>query len=217
MTKNIVEFKDVSFWYKDNPIFENANIEIESGKFIAILGPNGVGKSTFMKLLSGELSPKKGKINLNFQNKIGYIPQLGAAISNEFPITVKEIMCLEQALKLKKFKRIDSETLKNIENILKELNLEDKIDSVFSDLSGGQKQKVMIGKSLFSNPDLLVMDEPNIGLDEESEIKLFEILKNFQNKRNVTIIMVTHDLKAALEFADEIYTIKDRRIIKTNA
>lgn len=212
----VLELKDVTFGYTSSTIFEGASFDIEKGKFVALIGPNGVGKSTLIKIILGELKPNSGEVITNFDSVIGYVPQLGASISNNFPITVKEIVALNLIGKLHRFSAIDEDSTKKIKSTLKLVGLEGKINELFGNLSGGEKQKVMISKALIRNPELLVLDEPMIGLDESSRGILLDMLSHFTRFHGVTVLMITHDVEETKIYADEIYSIKDKRVVEIN-
>lgn len=212
----VLELKDVTFGYTSSMIFEGASFDIEKGKFVALIGPNGVGKSTLIKIILGELKPNSGEVITNFDSVIGYVPQLGASISNNFPITVKEIVALNLIGKLHRFSAIDEDSTKKIKSTLKLVGLEGKINELFGNLSGGEKQKVMISKALIRNPELLVLDEPMIGLDESSRGILLDMLSHFTRFHGVTVLMITHDVEETKIYADEIYSIKDKRVVEIN-
>lgn len=212
----VLELKDVTFGYTSSMIFKGASFDIEKGKFVALIGPNGVGKSTLIKIILGELKPNSGEVITNFDSVIGYVPQLGASISNNFPITVKEIVALNLIGKLHRFSAIDEDSTKKIKSTLKLVGLEGKINELFGNLSGGEKQKVMISKALIRNPELLVLDEPMIGLDESSRGILLDMLSHFTRFHGVTVLMITHDVEETKIYADEIYSIKDKRVVEIN-
>lgn len=212
----VLELKDVTFGYTSSMIFKGASFDIEKGKFVALIGPNGVGKSTLIKIILGELKPNSGEVITNFDSVIGYVPQLGASISNNFPITVKEIVALNLIGNLHRFSAIDEDSTKKIKSTLKLVGLEGKINELFGNLSGGEKQKVMISKALIRNPELLVLDEPMIGLDEFSRGNLLDMLSHFTRFHGVTVLMITHDVEETKIYADEIYSIKDKRVVEIN-
>lgn len=210
----VLELKDVTFGYTSSTIFEGASFTLEKGRFVALVGPNGVGKSTLVKLILGELRPTRGKVVGKFGSAVGYVPQLSASISNNFPITVKEIVALNLIGTINRFHSINENQNKKINATLKMVGMSDKQEELFGNLSGGEKQKVMISKALIRNPELLILDEPMIGLDESSRRNLLEMLGHFVSSHSVTILMITHDIEEVRNYLDEIYSIKDKKVVK---
>ena len=207
----IIEIKDISFGYGNNLIFDDVSFSVEEGEFVAIVGENGSGKTTMMKLIVGELEVQKGSIEFNFSDRIGYVPQLSAAISNNFPITVKEILSLNLNNRLNGF-RLDKASEEKITAILNIVGLKGKKDFLYGELSGGQKQKTMLGKALITNPKLLLLDEPLIGLDKESKTSFLRLLAHQCKDHGITILMITHELKEISEFVDKTIEIGERKV-----
>lgn len=175
----IIEVKNLTYSYnKNTPIFQNISFTISKGELVAIIGHNGSGKSTLVKLLLGLLETKSSSISV--KGKIAYIPQKFNT-DNNFPGKVKEILdleCCECSLR---------------EDILKSLGIENLQHLQFKSLSGGQQQRVMIALSLLSNPDILVLDEPAVGVDTKTQNDFYKLLKKLNKQLNITILFVTHD------------------------
>lgn len=208
----IIEVKDVSFGYDKNLILDRINFSVEEGEFVAIVGENGAGKSTLMKLIIGQLKPESGEILFNYQDRIGYVPQLSAAISNNFPITVEEIMSLSLKKSFKDLMSKDSIEEKKIDIILNIVGLEGKKNFLYGDLSGGQKQKIMLGKALITNPKLLLLDEPLIGLDQESKDGFLKMLHHQSREHGITIMMITHELDYLKEYLDKVLILEEGEV-----
>jgi len=206
----MISLKNVSFSFSNNEeILDNISFEMKDGEFIGILGPNGGGKSTFLKIILGLLKPQKGKIEIN-ERKISYVSQTTSLNDSSFPATVKEVVSLGLVdNKLRIFSsRLDKE---KINNILEEFDLLKLKNKLISELSGGQLQKVKIAKALISNPSLVVLDEPDAGIDEHGHELLVETINDL-NKRGVSILFVSHH-KDDLEHANKIYFIEDGKIL----
>lgn len=194
----IIDVKNLT--YKD--ILQDISFEILRGEYIAIIGPNGGGKSTLMKLLLGLINPNSGNIKLfgtkqsSFKQyyKIGYVPQRATLIDTSFPITVQEVINLGLAYKSSLFSRISKNDYSKIESIMEKIEITDLRNRRISELSGGQRQRVMIARALISNPEILILDEPNTGVDTHSQAKFYELLKKLNKEDNITILFVTHDL-----------------------
>ncbi|NOH16190.1 metal ABC transporter ATP-binding protein [Clostridium cochlearium] len=209
----MINIKNMCFSYinDNNYILKDINLNIVNGGYYSIIGENGSGKSTLVKLMLKLLNPSKGSISIN-TNKIGYVPQKSDHFNSKFPITVNEIFkCHCKTLGLKNYN--------SLESLLKELDISTLKESLIGNLSGGQQQKVFIAKALIGDPDLLILDEPSTGVDMISQKNIYTFLKNLNIKKQMTIISIEHNLKAAFEnsshiikvenFSARIYSIKD--------
>lgn len=199
MGLNMIEIKNLSFSYTNKPpyILYDLNLNINKGDYISVLGDNGSGKSTFIKLLLKLLMPTSGNI-IHDPIKIGYVPQRFENLNTQFPITVYEILdCYRKTLKIK-----------NKDCILKYLEfvkMSGFKDALIGTLSGGQCQKIFIARALMGNPDLLILDEPSSGVDNQSQNEIYGMIKNVNRNNNITVISVEHNLKAAIENSTLIY------------
>ena len=205
----MIEFKDVTFSFPDTEILEDVSFTLNDGEFIGILGPNGGGKTTFLRLILGLLKPQKGTIKVTDKN-ISYISQTTAMSDNNFPATVKEIVKLGLVRNKPTLFSIKKDNDK-VNAILKELNLYDIRNKLVSELSGGQFQRVKLAKSLINEPTLLILDEPDAGMDEESHDNLIHIINELHEKK-INILFVSHH-PHDLENADKIYFIEDGKML----
>ena len=205
----MIEFKDVTFSFPDTEILEDVSFTLNDGEFIGILGPNGGGKTTFLRLILGLLKPQKGTIKVTDKN-ISYISQTTAMSDNNFPATVKEIVKLGLVRNKPTLFSIKKDNDK-VNAILKELNLYDIRNKLVSELSGGQFQRVKLAKALINEPTLLILDEPDAGMDEESHDNLIHIINELHEKK-INILFVSHH-PHDLENADKIYFIEDGKML----
>lgn len=206
--KPVIQVDNLSFSYEDDPILEDINLSIEQGEFIGVIGPNGGGKTTFLKLVMGLLKPSKGIIEVfgsspkNSRTRIGYVPQV-MRCDRHFPISVLELVLggrLSRTPWWGRFHETDkAAALKAIERV----KLTDLKDRPFGTLSGGQAQRALIARALASEPELLLLDEPTASVDTAAEADIHEILKALSG--TITILMVTHDLKAILSQVKRVY------------
>lgn len=195
---NVIEVKNLNY----KKIITDISFTIKRGDYTAIIGPNGGGKSTLLRLILGILEPSSGEIRLfnkpknSFKDryKIGYVPQSAAKIDLNFPITVDEVVRLGLAYKSSIFKKESLADIEQIQKIMLNLGIYDLQNRLISELSGGQRQKVMIARALVSNPQILILDEPNTGIDSHSQRKFYDFLKELNQNENITILFVTHDL-----------------------
>ena len=192
MNKKIIEVCNLNF----ENVLTNISLEIFEGDFIAILGPNGGGKTTFIKLLLNILKQNSGKIEFheNLKNKIGYVPQSATTVDGVFPATVDEIIKTAFVNKKSFFKKISIEDKNYINFLMQNFGIMDLKSKLFVELSGGQKQRVLIVRALANKPKLLILDEPDIGLDNISQSKFIENLNIINKESKTTIIFVTHHL-----------------------
>lgn len=206
----LIRVENLSLGYGRRPIVENISFTIEPGDFVAIVGANGSGKSTLVKTLLGLLSPLAGKITLADGLKIGYLPQ-ETRIDANFPATVREIV-LSGTLGRLGFKPFYSQAERALAaTALKTLKLTRLADKSFSDLSGGQKQKVLLARALAASANLLILDEPSNNLDHDSRLDFYETLRNL-NKNSITILMITHDLDADDLIGNKVLSIRNHSV-----
>ena len=205
----MIELKNVSFSFPDAEVLEDVSFTLNDGEYIGILGPNGGGKSTFLRLILGLLKPQSGTVKVTDTN-ISYISQTTNMNDSSFPATVKEIVSL--GLVKNKPTLFDyAKNNKKVEAILKELNLYDLRNKLITELSGGQFQRVKIAKALVNDPTLLILDEPDAGMDEESHHQLIHIINHLHEKK-INILFVSHH-PHDLEEADKIFFIEEGKIL----
>lgn len=210
-----IEIQGVSFRYDERQILKDVNLSIWPNDSICVVGPNGGGKTTLIKLIIGLLSPDAGVIKVfgkrpvEAHQFIGYVPQF-AQYDKQFPISVQEVVCMGRMGKsiTGRYSKKDKE--KTLE-ALAEVGLADLVDRSFSALSGGQRQRVLIARALASGGKILILDEPTANIDRESEAHFFDLLRQL-NKR-MTIVMVTHDVGFASSFFTRIACVNREVII----
>jgi zinc transport system ATP-binding protein len=194
-----IEVKDLWFFYDKTSILENVTFDLEQGDFLGIIGPNGGGKTTLLKLLLGVLKPDRGRIRVlgeaphYARHRVGYVPQ-HTDININFPISVLEIALmgrLSRSLIGRRFSRKDR--LKT-EEVLKKVGMWGHRQVPIGKLSGGQRQRVFIARALATEPEILFLDEPTSSVDPEFETDLYEFLGELNRK--VTIVVITHDIGA---------------------
>ena len=211
--------KDVEFSYDGEKILENVSFEINSGEFVAVMGPNGSGKTTLLKLLLGLLKPKKGIVRIlnldpwenreKIQNYIGFMPQK-EHISSNFPILVRDVVMLGRAAK-KKFLKLSKEDETKAREALKAVGLEKYWLKRFNELSGGQQQRVLLARALAVEPKILLLDEPFNGVDIPSQDKIIEVMDKLA-KKGVTIVMVVHNINPLLHHVHKIVLL-NRKLV----
>ena len=192
MNEKIIEVCNLNF----ENVLTNISLEIFKGDFVAILGPNGGGKTTFVKLLLNILKQNAGEIKFyeDLKNKIGYIPQSATTVDTVFPATVDEIIKTAFSDKRFFFGKLSLEEKNYLDFLMQNFQIIDLKSKLFVELSGGQKQRVLIVRALANKPKLLILDEPDIGLDTISQTKFIENLNIINKENKTTIIFVTHHL-----------------------
>ncbi|MFI5333824.1 MAG: metal ABC transporter ATP-binding protein [Chlamydiales bacterium] len=210
MRKKILEIDNLSFGYEKTPILQGVDLAIHEGEFIVIFGPNGGGKTTFLKLLMGFLEPVSGTISLfgktprKARQKLSYVPQV-AQFDRQFPLSVLELVLMGRLNQTKWWGGFPREAKKEALDALEKVGLLEKAPAPFGTLSGGQAQRALIARALVSNPELLLLDEPTASVDPEAEKQIHALLLKL--KGSMTILMVTHDLQPLLEKADRLLCV----------
>ncbi len=208
--KKIIKFEKVSFCYQIKPILKDVNLTIDEGDFIGIIGPNGGGKTTLLKLLMGMLTPHTGHIKVfnkdpkEIRDKIGYVPQ-SYNIDKSFPITTLEVVLLGM-LTRSRFGFFSKKLKDEAKTLLDLLGLKNFIYKPFGKLSGGQIQRALIARALISDPQILILDEPIANIDIASQKNILNLLTNTEKKR--TILMVSHDLQTIINEVKKIITVQ---------
>ncbi len=208
----MIKLENVSFSYEKENILENINLEINNGSFVGLIGSNGTGKSTLLKLILNIVKPHQGKVFNDFK-KVSFLSQISSTNDYVFPANVFEIVSL--GLKNKPFSFLTKKDKEEVKAMLELLGISDLGNRQLQELSGGQQQKVRLAKCLIAKPELLVLDEPTSGIDKESRINLIEDLHILQEKFNLTILMVSH-IKDDFKYANIIYELEDKNLMVVN-
>ena len=198
----LVETKNLTKVYGDKVAVNGLNIQIERGSFTAILGPNGAGKSTTIQMLIGLLQPTSGQIIYAEQTKLGVVFQNSVLDAN---LTVVENL----KIRAKQYKQVKAG---KIDQLIEQLGLTSFAKQRYGTLSGGQKRRVDIARALLNSPDLLFLDEPTTGLDIQTRESIWKLLKDLQQKENMTVVLTTHYLNEA-DDADKIYIVDHGQVI----
>lgn len=207
---NVIEVKHLTF----KTILNDISFEIRRGDYAAIIGPNGGGKSTLIKLLLGLIAKESGDIKLFGQTpsfkvlkNIGYVSQGISKLDENFPISVNEVITLGLIANKSLFGRVNQKDKIAIDGVLEKMNIAELKNARISELSGGQRQRVMIAKALVNQPKVLILDEPNTGVDKQSQINFYALLKDLNSKENITILFVTHDLGVIVDDINKVLCI----------
>lgn len=194
MKNPIVEIKNLSFSYNGKKVLENINLDIMPKDFIAMIGPNGGGKTTLLKLILGLIRPDQGIIKsqfaINSSTSIGYVPQ-NILVNQNFPINVMDIVLMGKENKKKRFWHNLNNNKKEAQQALERLEMDKYANKKINELSGGQLQRVYIARALVTKPKLMLLDEPSSNLDTKGKKKLFQLLELLN--KDITIVIVSHD------------------------
>lgn len=214
---NIVSFDKVSFAYAAWPVLEEVSFDIQEREFFAIIGPNGGGKTTILKLMLGLLKPRQGRVMVlgaasgKHAGRIGYVPQ-SARMELDFPITVAETVMLGR-LGPRSFTPFFSEKDRAAaREAMAAVDILPLKDRLFDELSGGQKQRTLIARSLVSEPALLLLDEPVSSVDSAVEHDIYALLKELNKK--MAIVMVSHDLGFVSSYVRRIACVNRRLTVE---
>jgi len=203
-----VELEDVTVKYDGFSALENITLRVEKGSFLGIIGPNGGGKTTLLKVILGLIKADSGSVKVfdkpldHTGDKIGYVPQV-SEFDRHFPINVLDVVLMAMlGSSVKLFHNYKKEDIKKAEEILDSLDLLDLKERQIGKLSGGQLQRVLIARGLAVEPEILLLDEPTANVDSSSTSRIYGILKELNKEK--TIIVVTHDMAAVSSYFDSL-------------
>lgn len=215
----VIDLEHVSFGYHNSPVLKDINFQVNSGEFVGIIGPNGGGKTTLLRLIMGFLKPTSGNIKIFDRpsqaaaNQLAYVPQT-TRFDKQFPISVWEVVLSGRLSHLPWYgiyRKIDKVAALEALEKVSMLEFQNK---AFGTLSGGQAQRVLIARALASHPKLLLLDEPTASVDAQAETEIYNLLKELRGK--MTILMVTHNLQVAIKLVDRVLCVRGEVIaIKT--
>ncbi|MBD5143878.1 MAG: ABC transporter ATP-binding protein [Ruminococcus sp.] len=206
--------KNLILGYDGTCIIQDLNFMVSNGDYLCILGENGSGKSTLMKALLGLNPPMSGEINFcgdTSKNQIGYLPQQ-TLVQKDFPASVQEIVqsgCISRC-GLRFFYNKQEKQLAS--DMMEKLEIKHLAKSCYRELSGGQQQRVLLARALCSARKMLLLDEPVTGLDAKATHEMYELIANLNQKDNITIIMISHDIQASIKYASHILHIGGKQL-----
>ncbi len=199
---NIIEIDHVHYAYEDKPVLSDIQFTVEERDFVGLVGTNGAGKTTLLKLIVGLLKPWNGEVRLfgeqvgKFRewDKIGYVPQKNQ-FNPLFPATVEEIVMTGLFSNKTIHRRVTREQQQKCHDALEALGVQNLLRNRIGQLSGGQQQRVFLARALINNPALLILDEPTVGIDTQTQNEFFHLIRHMHEHHNITFLMVTHDLQ----------------------
>ena len=211
----ILEVSSLCYEIGGQSILDSVSLKIFAGEYDAIIGPNGGGKTTLIRLLLGLQSPSSGNIKIFGQDinkfkgwhKIGYVPQHAVQIDSSFPATVLDVVKMGRTAKSGFFKRYNRHDLECVYDAMEKMDVLNLAEKMIGSLSGGQRQRVMIARALASEPDVLILDEPNTGVDVKSQQLFYALLQDLHRNHGLTILFITHDIGVIVDDIDRVFTI----------
>ena len=212
----VVVIQDLNFSYNRHNVLEGVSLMVASRDFVSIVGPNGGGKTTLLKLMLGLLNPTMGTVKVfgvppgEARFRMGYMPQ-HTHLDPLFPVSAMDVVLMARLghkRLIGSYSRIDKEAA---EEALRKLQSWDLRNKQFSSLSGGQRQRVLIARALASGPDLLLLDEPTAGLDLTVETELYDLLRGITE--DLTVVMVSHDLGFVSRLVNKVVCVKRRVVV----
>jgi len=210
-----VEVNNVDFGYEKNLVLEDVNFKIEENDFVGIIGPNGGGKTTFIKILIGLLKPLKGSVEIfgksahKLNKHIGYVPQ-NFNFDNNFPISVKDVVLMGRLNSSSPFSKTTASDKQIVEESLSKVNMLQFKDELIGNLSGGQKQRVLIARALSVQPKILILDEPTASVDSKAGKNFYDLLDELN--KEMTIIMISHDIGVVSQYVKKIACLNKKLV-----
>src|SRR6266498_2848852 len=210
-TINIIELDRVCFAYTNDEVIKDVSLEIHKGDYVGIIGPNGGGKSTLLKIMLGLLTPTDGAVKLfghdirSFRDwsKIGYVPQK-TSFDNNFPVTVEEVVMMGRYGKLGLFYMPTQKDKKKVEEVLTQVEMLEYRTRQISDLSGGQQQRVFIARALATEPEVIFLDEPTVGVDVKTQKQFYNLLRKLNRELALTLVLASHELDIVAHESTEL-------------
>ena len=217
----IVRLEEVSFSYPGREVLNGISLDIGRGERFGLLGPTGSGKSTFVRLLSRVLRPTRGRISLggrdlaavsarDLARRVAVVPQETAL---DFPFSVLEVVLMGRAPHLGGFGFEGDRDLEAAERAMARAGVADLAERFFHELSGGEKQRVVIARALAQEPEVLLLDEPTTFLDIKHVVDIFELLSTLSSEQGITLIVILHDLNLAALYLTRLALLKGGRLL----
>ncbi|MDL2322465.1 ABC transporter ATP-binding protein [Bacteroidales bacterium OttesenSCG-928-A17] len=205
MSEKLIDIKNLHAGYDRKVVLKDVSLSIYKNDFLGIIGPNGGGKTTLIKVILGLLKPFSGTVDYkkNIKEQIGYMPQINT-IDKKFPILVREV--IESGLMSENgLKKAEKE--ERTVRILKEIGMEDLADRPIGELSGGQWQRTLLGRAIISEPELLILDEPNSYIDKRFESHFYQLLQEIN--KNTAIVLISHDIGTLVSMVRNVACVNE--------
>lgn len=212
MSDSIIRLENINYAYGKKTILKDVNLNINRGTFMGLVGPNGGGKTTLIKIILGLLKPDSGQIYLlnnpieQFKdwNRIGFVSQKANTFNKGFPATVFEVVSMGLTAKIGYFTFMKKRDKERIMQAIAQVGMEEYAFQNIGKLSGGQQQRVFIARAIVSDPQLLILDEPTVGVDYKNVERFYHLLYELNQKNKITMLLVTHDTGAMTQYATDV-------------
>ncbi len=205
----VVELRDVLVRYDGNVVLEDIDFDLSAGEIVAVVGPNGGGKSTLLKVILGIKNIEKGTVRVlgkppsEARNDMGFLPQI-STYKRSFPVTVLDVVLMGMYGRLGLFRRPKRREREKAMDTLGQVDMAQLASRPFKDLSGGQQQRVGIARALVSEPRLLLLDEPSTGVDVVAQESFYRLLEKFRGEKGISVVIVSHDVGMIAPVVDRV-------------
>ena len=216
----MLKVKDLCFSYRERPVLKDVDLEVRKGEVVGILGPNGCGKTTLLKLLNRNLRPESGRVWMEDKDleevskkeiarHIAVVPQ-----GNEirFAFTVRDIVMMGRMPFLQQFQGESSEDARIVEEAMRKTNISEFADRYINTMSGGERQRVIIARAIAQKPEIILLDEPTLHLDINHQFEVLDLVKRLSKEEGLTVVIVSHDLPMVMRYCDRIVLIHDHKV-----
>lgn len=216
----MMDIKGLSFSYREKPVLTDVEFEVRKGEILGILGPNGCGKTTLLKLLNRNLHPQNGNVLMEgtdlgdiskkkIARHVAVVPQ-----SNEirFAFSVRDIVSMGRMPFQDSFQGESSEDRRIVEEAMQKTNITEFADRLISTMSGGERQRAIIARALAQRPEILLLDEPTLHLDINHQFEVLDLVKRLSAEEGLTVVIVSHDLPMVVKYCDRMMLIHDHKV-----
>jgi iron complex transport system ATP-binding protein len=222
MSNTVISAENITFGYSNEfRLLEDFNFTLAAGEFAGLIGPSGAGKTTIFRLMSGFVKPRSGRIKLKDHELNSYpvnersrimavVPQ---TMLSPLPYTVRQIVEMSRVTRVSRFSVLNSKDNQAVTRALEEMEVLQYENTLFNNLSGGEKQRVMIAMALAQEPEILLLDEPTASLDIGHCARLMKLLKQMNQERQMAVMIISHDIQLAARSCERLILIQEGRII----
>ena len=199
----------------EHAVLEDINLQLEPSDFLGLIGPNGGGKSTLLKVMLGLIKPDRGEIRIfgltpeAARGRVGYMPQK-TMFDQSFPVKVQDVVLMGRYSRTGLFHRYGPKDLSAARRALEAVKMDDRAEREIGALSGGEQQRVFVARSLVSDPELLLLDEPTAGVDSAQQTEFYDLLSHLNHELGIAIVLVSHDVTAISKYVSKIACLNQR-------